>query len=219
MILTFDIETLPCVDSDVIERLKNAIKPPATFKKQESIDKWYAENLESEVDNVINKTSLDGAYGRIACIGFAYNDNEVLCTDHDQSESEVIQEFYDYLYDLPVNTLFCGHYITGFDLPFLKHRSIINGIEPPSCILKAMNAKPWDDCIADTKLMWAQDKSRQLSLDTMCFVLGIDGKGDFDGSMVAETWLKDPLKVIEYCKNDVRITREVYKRLTFKNPF
>ena len=219
MILTFDIETLPCIDSGLIERLKGTVKPPATFKKQESIEKWYAENLESELDNVIRKTSLDGAYGRIACIGFAYKDNEVLCTDHDQSEAEVIQEFYEYLSDLPVNTIFCGHYITGFDLPFLKQRSIINGIQPPACLLKAMNAKPWDDCIADTKLMWSQDKNRQLSLDTLCFVLGLSSKGDFNGSMVAETWHKDPQKVIDYCKHDVEITKQVYKKLTFSETF
>ena len=31
----------------------------------------------------------------------------------------------------------------------------------------------------------------------------------------AETWPKDPQKVIDYCIDDVYRAREVYKRLTF----
>jgi hypothetical protein len=78
-----------------------------------------------------------------------------------------------------------------------------------------MHAKPWDSCIADTKLMWTADKWEHGSMDKLCYALGIPGKGDFNGSMVAETWPSDPEKVIEYCKDDVLRTRKIYKRLTF----
>jgi hypothetical protein len=33
--------------------------------------------------------------------------------------------------------------------------------------------------------------------------------------MVASTWPVDRQKVIDYCMDDVRRTREIYKRITF----
>ena len=76
-----------------------------------------------------------------------------------------------------------------------------------------MSAKPWDGCIADTMLLW--DAKAFASMDKLCKAFGLEGKGDMDGSKVAETWLADPQKVIDYCKCDVERTRELYKRLTF----
>lgn len=114
-----------------------------------------------------------------------------------------------------MDTVFCGHNIAGFDLPFLKARSIILAVKPPSVLIKAMNAKPWDICIADTMLLWNPDSQKRASMDKICKAFGIDGKDDFDGSMVAETWPVDPQKVIDYCEDDVRRTRAMYKRMTF----
>ena len=64
-------------------------------------------------------------------------------------------------------------------------------------------------------LMWSSDQHKRGSMDRICRALGIPGKGDFDGSMVATTWPVDPEKVIAYCKDDVERTRQMYKRLTF----
>jgi predicted PolB exonuclease-like 3'-5' exonuclease len=64
-------------------------------------------------------------------------------------------------------------------------------------------------------LMWSSDPHKRGSMERICKALGIPGKGDFDGSMVAETWPVDRQKVIDYCKNDVIRTREMYKRMTF----
>lgn len=217
MITFIDIETLPTDNEEIIQRLAKGIKPPATHKKQETIEKWMVENYASELVDLVNKTSFDGAYGRIACIAWAFDDGEVISTYADQSESDAIALFFDSIEKQGLK--FCGQNIAAFDLPFLKHRSIINCIKPPKNIMQAMNAKPWDDCIADTKLIWNQDKNKHVSLDTLCAILGIEGKGDFDGSMVAETWPVDPQKVIDYCKHDVEITRAVYKRLTFDYQF
>ena len=117
---------------------------------------------------------------------------------------------------LTIHESLCGHNISGFDLPFIKHRAIINGMKPPITLLNAINAKPWEDCIQDTMLLWSQDRQKRVSMDSLCKALGIEGKGDFDGSMVAETWPIDPEKVIEYCKDDVERTRKIYKKLTFQ---
>ena len=65
-------------------------------------------------------------------------------------------------------------------------------------------------------LMWSSSRERRVSLDKLCRALGVPGKNGFDGSMVAETWPVDPRKVMEYCMDDVRRVREVYKRLVFR---
>ncbi|WP_299079016.1 hypothetical protein [uncultured Paraglaciecola sp.] len=214
--IVFDIETLPCNDQETILELQKEIKAPGQFKKPESIAVWMKENKEAELEKIVSKTSFDGMYGRVACIAWAFDDGEILSTNDYMSEAEAITLFYDSIENSSIREyLFCGHNIAGFDLPFLKHRSIILGIRPPNKLLEAMNAKPWDICIADTMLMWSADKHKQGSMDRLCKAFGIYGKGDFDGSMVAETWLTDPQKVIDYCKDDVHRTREMYKKLTF----
>jgi len=220
-----DIETLPSSDPVFAREVAATIKAPGQYKKQDSIDAWLAENRDAAVAEIIAKTSFDGLYGRIACICYAIDDGPVMsCANN--AEGQMLMEFFsDFDDKTRINThdgwarkavTFVGHNLVGFDLPFLKHRAIINNIKPPEFLLKAMNAKPWDYCIADTMLMWSSDREKRASMDKLCKAFGIEGKGDFDGSMVAATWPVDPGKVIEYCKQDVERTRAMYKRLTFQ---
>ncbi len=227
MMLTFDIETLPTTDAEVIASLAETVKAPGTLKKPESIAAWMEENRESAAAELVAKTSFDGLYGSIACICYQFDDGEVFSVDCNTSgdENTMLEHFYSHVFDMVCteyhggiasqNLTVCGHNIAGFDLPFLKHRSIILGVKPPVALLKAMNAKPWDTCIADTMLMWSSDSQKRASMDKLCKAFGLEGKGDFDGSMVAETWPVDHQKVIDYCKDDVRRTRAMYKRMTF----
>ena len=230
MMLTLDIETLPTTDEAVIASLADSVKAPGTLKKPESIAAWMEENRESATAELVAKTSFDGLYGSIACICYQFDDSEVFSVDCVSSgdEKTMLEHFYSHVFDMVCteyhggvasqNLTVCGHNIAGFDLPFLKHRSIILGVKPPVAMLKAMNAKPWDTCIADTMLMWSSDSQKRTSMDKLCKAFGLAGKGDFDGSMVAETWPVDPQKVIDYCKDDVRRTRAIYRRLTFAAP-
>lgn len=215
MILTFDIETLPTNDADVIAQLRATIKPPATHKKPETIAAWMEENAEQALSELVAKTSFDGLYGRVACISWSNGDGDPMSTCSDHEEDAALCYFFNFITQHQDKGItFCGHNIAGFDLPFLKHRAMILGIRPPRALLGAMNAKPWDACIADTMLMW--DAKKMVGMDKLCRAFGLEGKGDFDGSMVAETWPIDPNKVIEYCKDDVRRTVQIYNRLTFK---
>lgn len=217
MIIYFDIETLPCDDEKMQKEIFKSISPPANIKKPESIAKWIEENQQSEFKKLVSKTSFDGMYGKIACISWAVGDGEIMSTSPEHSEHEAIELFYESIRcsDATEYTMFCGHNLHGFDLPFLKHRSIINKISPPLVLINAMKARPWNEQIKDTMLMWSSDKHKPVSMDRLCKALGIEGKNGFDGSMVAETWSDDPQKVIDYCKDDVAITREIYKRISF----
>lgn len=218
MILTFDIETLPTEDPAIIKQIAATIKPPGNIKKKESIDVWMEENYDQALKDAVAKTSFDGMHGRIACIAWHFSfesiDDCVYCSTSADDETIAIEQLYS---GISQNiTKFCGHNITGFDLPFLKHRSMILGIKPPGNLLMAMNSRPWGEWIADTMLMWSQDRDKRVSMDALCKAFGIDGKGDFDGSMVAETWKTNPQKVVNYCREDVKRTVGIYKRLTFE---
>ena len=218
MKIYLDIETLPTTDAAFIADIANGIAPPGNISKPESIAAWNAEKKPAAVNEAVKKTSFDGLYGSIACICWAYGDNSVWFTDPCASEEEKLFDFFRDVDAMAKNmgeVQFIGHNIAGFDLPFLKHRAIIHGIKPPHVLMRAMAAKAWDSTIGDTMLMWSQDREKRVSMDKLCKAFGIPGKGDFDGSMVAETWPVDPQKVIDYCIDDVKRTREIYKRLTF----
>lgn len=218
MNLYIDIETLPSNDPSVVE-----VPHPKTMSKPETIAKWETEEKPQAIKEALSKTSFDGLYGSICVIGWAFDDEQAQAVSGD--EKSALSLFYEIVRDvakiethhrdLDGSVRVIGHNVAGFDLPFIKHRSIIHGIKPPGVLLKAMNAKPWGNEIGDTMLMWSDNRDKRVSLDKLCKALGIPGKDGFDGSMVAETWPKDPQKVIDYCKDDVERVRQVYKRLTF----
>jgi predicted PolB exonuclease-like 3'-5' exonuclease len=215
MKVTFDIETLPTNDAEIIAAFEATITAPGQYKKPESIAEWMKDNKEQSLKELVAKTSFDGLYGRIACIAWQFEDDEVQSTLATDDEGSAIRRFYNALDSEKFELSYCGQNIAGFDLPFLKHRSMILNIKPPADIRRAMNAKPWDTCISDTMLMWSTDSQKRTSMDKLCKAFGIVGKDGFDGSMVAETWPNDPQKVIDYCKADVIRTRAIYKRMIF----
>jgi predicted PolB exonuclease-like 3'-5' exonuclease len=225
MILYLDIETLPCNESWVVDDLAKTITPPGQYKKQESIDEWMKENKANILKEKLAKTSFDGAYGRIACIAWAFDNGIIRTTFAGDTEKEVLEHFFHSIKEgtsysrihgdgeYPIKV--CGHNVASFDLPFIRQRAIIHGIKPPENLLDAFKAKPWD--VLDTMLLWSPDREKRISLDNLCKVLGIPGKDGFDGSMVADTWPNDPEKVISYCADDVERVRSIYRRLTWNN--
>lgn len=224
-ILHIDIETIPSQLQWVKDDIKSKIKPPGNIKKQESIDKWMAENADQAAEEQWLKTSFNGAVGEIVAIAWAFDDDPIngVVRGLGQPESDLINQFNDDLKSVDVTTngtkhalgkiTWCGHYITGFDLHFIWQRFIVNNIVPWFDI--PHNAKPWSDSIFDTCHEWKGDTSGFGSLDTVAKILGIEGKTDgMDGSQVwPEIQAGNTEKVLEYCKDDVRIARQVYNRI------
>ncbi len=215
MIITFDIETIPTKDGAVIREISKSIKPPRSIKKDDSIKKWMDENFDAELDKALRKTSLNALYGSVACIAWKIEDQDVITASPAANEYNVIDTFFMFMDDaLTLDDSLCGHNIRNFDLKFLRQRAAILGIKIPVTLKKVMDEKPWvKDLVLDTMHMWSQDRSEMVSLDDLCRAFRIDGKVDFDGSMVAETWERDPQKVVDYCMDDVDRARLVYKRL------
>jgi len=165
----------------------------------------------------VAKTALDGTFGEIVVIGVAINDEApVLFYREDwqsaDREADILARFNDFLREKAnkCNTVpqFIGHNITKFDGRFIFQRSVINAVKPYYTTSRHN--------IYDTMTEWA-GYGGTVSLDKLCKVLGVEQKGDIDGSKVWQ-YVQDGkiAEVAEYCAKDVERVRQIYKRMTFE---
>jgi DNA polymerase elongation subunit (family B) len=206
-----DLETIPSQSAEYRAKVRGAIKPPATFKKQESIDAWIAEHADAAADEAVSATSFDPGFGHICTIGYAVGDGliESLHATTVTGERYIIETFFDALPKMGM-ACFIGHNIANFDLRFVLCRAIVLGIRIPTIIPR--DIKPWSQDIFDTMTAWAGVR-KTISLDKLCEAFGLPCKGDFDGSMVAQAWANgEHERIAEYCKRDVEAVRQIHKR-------
>ncbi len=74
--IVIDIETIGTSRKDVIDYIAATVKPPATYKKAESIAEWHKEQGPAAIAEAVAKTGLDGAFGQVVCIGYQLDDME-----------------------------------------------------------------------------------------------------------------------------------------------
>ena len=221
--VTVDIETICTEDPEVIAEIAERITPPGNYKKEDTIKQWEAEVKPGLVKEAVAKTSFDGSFGSICCIGWAFGDEQVDTAFLDTSgavkadEKRVLSAFMNNLnlQHLDKDTIFVGHNIHAFDLRFIWQRCVINNVKMNPVLKAACQAKAWSPQIGDTLLLWNSDRDRRISLDRLCKVLGVKtSKGDMDGSKVYDYYKQGRLQEIaDYCRDDVRATRECYLRL------
>lgn len=225
MYLVIDIETIGTSRKDVIDYITANVKPPATYKKAESIEAWHKEQGKEAIAEAVAKTGLDGAFGQVVCIGYQTPEMSEAGSIYGLDEEFLLHGLNQAIAALvePKNAIVTpvvGHNVSGFDLRFLMQRFIVNGIRPHNFLKRAAEAKPWEsEKVFDTMVQFAGVGNR-ISLDKLCLALSIPSpKGDMDGSMVSQAVADGRiLEVVEYCKRDVSATKEVYKRMTFAEP-
>lgn len=193
--LFFDIETI-CAD----ESLRDYF--------QAEYDKKLVH--EQDFDDFFSRSALDGNFGRIFCIGYAINDGPLECICED-TEAGTLKKFWGIAKD---TDLFIGHNIMEFDLRFILKRSIINKVKPTRGLSFARyrNAP-----IYDTMREWDCWGFGMTSLDKLSKILGFEtSKGEMNGGKVTEAFRNgEKDKICEYCKQDVRLTRQVYNKMNF----
>lgn len=217
----FDIETIPCQLPGVLDEFKAAVTAPAQYKKPESIAEWLKDNRDSEGEAAWLKTSFDGGMGHVVCIGLAVDDGPAVAYrigadkpgDRDH-ERNLLEAFFCHLTDTGRSVL-VGHNIIGFDLPFLWKRCMVLGVKPPQWFPRNPS-KYSSEMVRDTMNLWDMEQRAGGSMDRICRLLGIPGKGDVSG---ADVWpmvkAGDIEAVAEYCRGDVERTRAMFKRMTF----
>lgn len=204
--LYLDIETIPAQDGAAHEYLRKTAKAPANLKDPAKIESARQEAGEKAID----ATSFDGWLGHVICISYAINDDNPT-TWISPDEHDTIGPLFDLLnqYNRPV---FVGHNIAAFDIPFITRRAVALGIQLPHAAAWPRDPKPWSDKIHDTMVMAAGVRDR-ISMDRLCFALGLTGKDGFDGSMVHDAWQRgERERIAEYCADDVRKAREIHRK-------
>ena len=220
--IILDIETIPCERQDVRDFIAKGVQPPATYKLADSIAKWHKEQGPAAIDEAVTRTSFDGAFGQVCCIGYALDNSGAPESIHgDGVESKILTMFNERLNTLIPSSMWSattvvGHNVSSFDLRFLMQRYIVNGIRPHPIISTASRAKPWEsERVYDTMIQFA-GVGKTISLDKLCMALGIEGKGDISGADVWPMYQAGKIaEIAEYCRHDVEITRKCFKRMTF----
>jgi DNA polymerase elongation subunit (family B) len=199
--LFLDIETLPC-DDDMKETVV------AILQKKNG-------NKEKDPEQLFLETGFDGTFGRICCIGYIkeYQGGAIEKGVLRGDEETILKTFWDVARDA---TLFVGHNVLEFDLPFIYQRSMVRGIRPSQQInfARYRNFPIFDTMKEWTK--WAFTSGPKL--DTLAKVLKLKTSKDaMDGSEVYQYFLDGKLDdICAYCMKDVVLTRQVYYRMNFE---
>lgn len=203
--LFFDIETIP-LDPQHKEHLiasksKHLTEPPTP----EMIEEWIAH------------TSFSGDWGRICAIGYFKENDKITKGVFTGDEKEILAQFWNIAKD---TTLFIGHNIFEFDLPFIFKRSIIHQVKPR---YELNFARYRNSPIFDTLCEWSKwSFNSRTSLDTLAKIFGFPtSKDEMDGSQVWPAYQQGRIDdIAKYCMKDVELTRKVYYRLLLQEvPF
>ena len=216
-----DIETIPSQLPGILDEFRAKVEAPGQYKKPESIAEWLKDNREAEAEKAWLQTSFDGGLGHCVVIGWAHGDGlsrayDVARPGNADDERQMLQDFFCALTDAGPVTL-VGHNIIGFDLPFLWKRAMVLNVKPPLNFPRA--PKPWSELVQDTMLLWDSTQRAGGSMDRLCKLFGIPGKGDISGADVWPMVKAGRLaEVADYCRGDVERTRALHKRMTFSQP-
>lgn len=207
MKLFFDLETIPAD-----KKLKHVAVAQALSRQNR-----YQNNKRSvkSKEKLYRDSAISGDFGQIFCIGYAQNDQPVQII-----KGEEVQILKVWWQVADRADLFIGHNIMDFDLRFIFKRSIINKIKPAARHLNLSFARYRSFPIYDTMREWEKWASSFISLDTLAKALGLESskEGGIDGSQVYDYYLKGEHDAIyEYCKRDVTLTRQIYKRMVFED--
>jgi hypothetical protein len=216
-----DIETLPTQIPAVVERLTAGVRPPANYKSADAIAKWWAENGEAGKAEAVGKTALDGTFGRIACIGWAVDDSAVhVTTAEGGSERDLLLAWAGELTDVVEATLpdphqwdtratWIGHNLQDFDIRFIWQRCRVNRVRLPFRL--PLDRYPKGPYLFDTMKEWS-GWGKYVKQTDLELAFGLDRTDPLarGGADVATADLAD---TIAHCREDVRLLREIYRRM------
>ncbi len=170
-------------------------------------------------DELYEKSSFDGTFSKIVCIGLLeFTDNlepRGAISWYGGNEQALLRAFWTHLAQSRPS-LFITHNGLNFDLPFIKKRSIIHQVKPAMEInLAKFRAEP----VYDTMAIWSNwDNRGWVKLDVLARALNVESKSG-SGSQVAQMWADGQGKEIAlYCLQDTYVTYGCYCRMNFRPP-
>lgn len=198
--LFLDIETLPAPDN--FQEILRFLHAKKKKKKEEDFEQYLL------------RTSFDGAFGRILCLGYAFDNEEVKILYEQGDEKEILKKFWGIA---KTADLFVGHNIMDFDLRFIYQRSVALGVRPTR---ELSFARYKSEPIFDTMKEWVKWAPKDdIGLEALALALGLDSpKQGIDGSQVYIFYKNRRIReILDYCKADVETTRAIYKKMRFED--
>ena len=178
-----------------------------------------AREQKKKEDEKYEQSAFDGTFSRIVCIGLLVFSDAMeyrgAVSWYGAHEQELLSRFWTRLGELRPS-LFITYNGLGFDLPFLKKRSIIHRVKPSMEIsLARFRTEP----VYDVMAMWSNwDTRGWVKLDVLARALQVETKSG-SGKQVAEMWARGRRREIaEYCLHDTYVTYACYQRMTFRVP-
>ena len=161
-------------------------------------------------------------FGKIICIstGVIVGGKAHIKSFFGHNEKDLLNEFADYLRDLPSRgvRLLCAHNGKEFDFPWICRRMMINGIRIPD-MLNIQGKKPWEIAHIDTMELWKfGDYKNFTSLDLLTELFDIPTpKDDINGADVARVYYEedDLIRIMLYCQKDVVALMQLLRRLNY----
>ena len=222
MKIVLDIETVQAPREEWARLVGLPIAGDAVTSVENTDDlfsRTEADEQRRNENELYERSAFDGTFSRIICIGvIAFSDamepQGALCW-YGSNEKELLRQFWVRLgQDRP--SLFITHNGLGFDLPFIRKRSIIYQVKPSVDInLAKFRAEP----VYDTMAVWSNwDARGWVKLDVLARALNVETKSG-SGKQVADLWAKGQWKEIaEYCLQDTYVTYSCYCRMNFRQP-
>ena len=206
--IIFDIETGPLpVDQLHIPPFNPADVKLGNIKNPDLIAEKIQKAEESHTAEYIRNAALDALSGQVLCIGYRFQHDKpaVLCSDAD-GEAVMLIQFWRLLSDLERQPKLVGFNIKSFDLPFLIKRSWKHRIQVPYWLRQG---RYWNDLVIDLREVWQLGDSRAHgSLASICRHLGLGEKAG-NGADFSLLWNTDRQAAIDYCLQDIKLTKQV----------
>ncbi len=208
----------------VVLDIETVQAPKEEWARLAGVDVAATDNLleageAAQQDKDYDRSSFDGTFSRIVCIGaLAFSDSmqpQGALAWYGGGEKALLQQFWDWIgRNRP--GLFITHNGLGFDLPFIKKRSIIHQVKPT---VEISLAKFRIEPVYDTLAVWSNWETRGwVKLDVLARALGVETKSG-SGKQVADMWRAGRGKEIaEYCLQDCYVTYACYSKMTFREP-
>lgn len=207
-LIFIDIETRP--PTGWTDEQKSAlVKPPGNYRKQETIDRYILDHREE----AYRRLALDPMLGEVLCVGVAIEDDDPIVI-YEDTEQKTLETLWRGL-EGRVGYSLVGHNLVEFDLPFIARRALRHGLDG-LCRRVWCSRRYGSPMFIDTLVHWRgpQFKARG-SLTAVCEFLRIERLPDqlMGGQVFDAVRAGDRRGIIEHCMDDVKVTREVYRRL------
>lgn len=222
MKVVLDIETIQAPREEWA-RLAGKIPEDGAFEPAEGSYDLFTAGAADERrridDEQYAKSAFDGTFSQIVCIGLLEFSDQLeprgAVAWFGRDERELLRQFWSRLAQSRPS-LFITHNGLGFDLPFIRKRSMIHQVKPS---VEVNLAKFRTEPVYDTMAVWSNwDTRGWVKLDVLARALNVETKSG-SGSQVAEMWEKGQgLELARYCLQDTYVTYACYSRMNFRQP-